>query len=878
MELKEQILEKTNGGLDIIHRYFPDASINKAFKLRESERTPSAHLWLKNKTYLIKDFGNNEPAIDAIKLAMLMENKSFWEIVNAEADRLGLNTNKVTNTPKITKLSTTDEDGITHVESSDFTEADLQFWGVPKAVLIKYGWQVCVSYTQIKSGTKLIIESTDNYRMYVRNCGEFYKVYKPQDKMARFMIIGQKPDNYLHGLAELEAAYADYNKKTESPSKLEYAVICSGERDAMVAASMGAYPVWKNSETEKLLQSHVNTLYNRVERIYNIPDIDTTGIKCGKELALKYPTILTVWLPKWLSDYNANGKRRKDLRDWADFKKKIYDFNNLLNSSMPAKFWFEDTNDKGVVTIKIVDRYFYNFLGLLDFGKYADRNKQEHYCRIIKNIITPVIWSEVKQAVNDYLYERGEHRDVLNAVFRYCAKNGNLDNLSVISVDNTYFGETWQVFQYQNKQIKVTASEIAETKEPIHFFESQVIPHTFRQIEPSFSATASDITIHHTKSHFFRYLINSSRIFWSDEYEKRGATQEYINKNKFNIAGDLLTEDERKQQKMILLNKMFAIGYLFHRHKDIDNTFAPWLMEYNVLDTDEAKGGTGKSFFMESIMKFINTVDFNGRDKDLTRSQFIFDRINEQTAIMLVSDAERHLDFNFWYNLITNNMVRQAKHANNQTILFHDSPKIAFTSNFAPPIAPNDDSSMRRILFCLMSDYYHAKTDRNDYKENRTISDDFGYKILTYGYPEEYWSEDIYFFMECLQYYLQMRAKGIKKIEPDLTNVLKRIDKQNVGDNFGYWADMFFSDPDVFNVFLSRKAVIHDYTEYIGGKKISTYHFCKRLEIYCKSNSISMNPDQFYKKPDGSPHYVKKRFDGFPNYGEQDNCLYFSKI
>ena len=876
--LEKEIYNRTNGGLDIIKRFFPEVNEQTAFKLRESERTASARLWKKDNIYLIKDFGSNEPALSPIRLIMHQTNKSYWEAINSEADRLGLNEKKVTTTPKITKVATTDEDSLTHVESSEFTPDDLRFWGVPDKVLLDYGWNVCVSYTQVKNGTKLTVASTDNYRMYVRNCGDFYKIYKPQDNVARFMIIGTKPDGYIHGLQELSRKYSEHNKKTEQEEKLPSAVICSGERDAMIAASRGCYPIWKNSETEKLTKTQVGSIYKYVDTIYNIPDIDTTGIKCGKELALQFPTIRTAWLPSWLSTYYNNGKKRKDLRDWADFKTQRNDFSKLLNTAMPAKFWFEDENEKGQITIKIIDRYFYNFLSLLDFCKYADANKQEYHARINKNVVYKTTWSEVKEAVNDWLYERGEDNTVLNAVFKYCSKTGNLDNLNIVSIDNSYFGEDWQIFQFQNKQIKVNSTDITETTIPIHFFENQVIKHNYKKMEPSFKATENDIEILHTKSHFFRYLINTSRIFWRTEYEERAKSDSnYIIKNKFNIAGELLTAEEVKQQKKILLNKMFAIGYLFHRYKDIDNAFAPWLMEYNVLDTDEAKGGTGKSFFMESIMKFIVTVDFNGRNKDLTNDKFLFDRINERTSIMLVSDAERHLDFNFWYNLITNNMVKQAKYGDNQTILFHEAPKLAFTSNFAPPIAPNDDSSMRRILFCLMSDYYHAKTDRNDYLENRTISDDFGYKILTYGYPEEYWSEDIYFFLECLKYYLQIRKKGIKKIEPDLTNVLKRIDKQNIGDNFNYWADTFFSTQDSYDVFLSRRELLHDYSEYIGGKKPSVHNFTKRLEVYCKSNNIIMNPDYYYKNEDGTPKRVRKIFDNAPNYGKMDDCLYFTK-
>lgn len=58
-----------------------------------------------------------------------------------------------------------------------------------------------------------------------------------------------------------------------------------------------------------------------VEVLYNIPDIDDTGRRKGKELALKFTEIHTIWLPAWLKKYKDNrGRCRKDLRDWMEIR------------------------------------------------------------------------------------------------------------------------------------------------------------------------------------------------------------------------------------------------------------------------------------------------------------------------------------------------------------------------------------------------------------------------------------------------------------------------------------------------------------------------------------------------------------------------------
>ena len=80
-----------------------------------------------------------------------------------------------------------------------------------------------------------------------------------------------------------------------------------------------------------------------VERIYNLPDIDPTGIRKGTELALRFLDIYTIWLPEWLGHYeDRRGKPRKDFRDLPSYARKKKDFQNLMTLATPAKFWTEN--------------------------------------------------------------------------------------------------------------------------------------------------------------------------------------------------------------------------------------------------------------------------------------------------------------------------------------------------------------------------------------------------------------------------------------------------------------------------------------------------------------------------------------------------------
>lgn len=876
--MEAKIYERTNGGLDIIRRYFPDVKEKQKFKLRPDERTPSASLWRNNKgIYCITDFGNDAKAIDAIHLIMQQDGLNYWEAVNREADALGLTANKVTMAPKVTKVATTDADGITHVESSEFTDADLKFWGVPKEVLIKYGWQVCQSYTSIKGGQKITVSITDGYRMYVRNCCGWYKIYKPQDSYARFMIEGEKPDNYIHGLTELENAYKETNQANEIHEELEAAIICSGERDAMVAATNGYHPIWKNSESEKLTSKMYANIKKYVKRIYNIPDIDATGIKCGNELALQYEWIHTVRLPKWLSTYSNNGKPRKDLRDWYDFCPKKSDFDKLLESAYTARFYTVSTDNKGTERYTISDIDFFYFLSLLNFYKVIDEDKNEYNVYFDGNILRPINITDIKVRVKEWLISVGASKTLRNVVLKYLRNNNALEDLEIHDYNTKYYANDWQVFQFKNKQVKVSADDIKIVSNPnINYWESQIIKHNFSRLQASFTADEKDITIHNTKSHFMRYLINTSRIYWREELEKRGASEEYLQENKFTIDGALLNADEVAEQKQNLISKIFTIGYMLHRHKMDDRAFAPWIMEHNTPAANKSDGGTGKSFLISAIKILLQTEEINSGKLD--DDKYILDQIKPTTALLHLQDVSQSLDLRDWFNFITNNITQKKRYKDNKTILFEESPKLVFTSNFAPYI-PNDDSAYyRRLLFVTMSDYYHYRTDESDYKESRAISDDFGYIIMKgEHYKEEWYNEDINFMLECLQFYLQMQAKGIKKLEPNLNTIQNRIRLQNIGDNFNMWADMYFSDCSAYNQFISRKVARLDYLDYSGIKNISACSFFKRIKSYCKNNNIICNPDEFYKDSAGKDCRCRKRFNDAVNKGEADDTFFFRK-
>ena len=93
--MKQRILEATRGGLDVILYYYPQAADaaegrDKKFKVRSSERTPSAVLRQKDGTWRVTDFGDDGIERNCFDIACKEENLPFNQVLHLLADRYGV--------------------------------------------------------------------------------------------------------------------------------------------------------------------------------------------------------------------------------------------------------------------------------------------------------------------------------------------------------------------------------------------------------------------------------------------------------------------------------------------------------------------------------------------------------------------------------------------------------------------------------------------------------------------------------------------------------------------------------------------------------------------------------------------------------------------
>ena len=91
----QDLYDKTNNGLDIIFHFYPQAKAvygqnNKAFKIRESDSTPSAHLREVKGIWKVIDFGDEGRAISGIDICMSEMNLKFNEALHHLANIFGV--------------------------------------------------------------------------------------------------------------------------------------------------------------------------------------------------------------------------------------------------------------------------------------------------------------------------------------------------------------------------------------------------------------------------------------------------------------------------------------------------------------------------------------------------------------------------------------------------------------------------------------------------------------------------------------------------------------------------------------------------------------------------------------------------------------------
>ena len=877
-KILHRVYDATRSGLDIITDLLPaidDAVINKkkAFRLRSDERTPSAYLYPPkdgDSCWHVKDYGMGEgngffSPIDLYMWDRGYQQEQFRMAVEELAERYGVQEqlSASANRPDLEQREArADELGAPpRIKLRESLEGlDLSCWGdgIKAEHLETYGWHGVVELA-ITYGSKVTIRRpTPSYPIFAQKCDyvdqqgleqTFYKVYEPKnyDKAHRFLIVGRKPQNYIYGLSAVRRMFNDGGEV-----KLPVLLLVSGGSDAVTALSKGYLGVWLDSEVKGLTASDYTTLQKYCKRLVNIPDIDPTGIKAGTRLALSIPNIYTSWMTEEDMGglHDNRGRRCKDLRDYCRLHPAKKDMDRLVRRAISARFWWENKDQDGHVEYSIRRTSLDYFLELNGFFTLQDETRQETvYIRVEGVKVSRTTASRAILFLKRWMEKQGLPQDLQDKVLR----SRDLPSKNVCTLreradlDFCKATSTSQRFYFRNRIVDVTAEGISRTPYNAadgtkHVWEKSIIEHSYTEMKPQFSASKGKDERYHivvaedAPSKFFRFVRNASRLHW----------------RKVDEQGQALTDEEAAQEEQSLVSKLCNIGYLLHGFKSESMAWATILQDSTLSESEEdCNGRSGKSFYLKALSALLNTFPIEARARHITENRFLFDGVTADTDLIIVDECNRNLDFDFFFGKITGPFRGEEKGNHPFLIPFAQSPRFAFGTNYV--LKKHDPSTEGRIWPLVFSDYYHVMTNKNDYRETRSIRDDFGEELMGTDYSEADWQADLSFMLDCLRFYLSL-PKSDRKQLPPLHQVERRELMASMGKDFKEWADDYFSaDSGNLDREIRQSEVLACYNAE-ASYQLKMGSFTRKLKDYCLlSNHIHcLNPVEITgQKKDG---------------------------
>ena len=338
MNIKEEILEHTNRGLEIFCFYMPiDFVPKRNFRnplYKDKRASCNIYLDTKSQCYRMKDFGNEAYSGDCFWFAATMlgldVRSDFKKVLLTIIQDLNLNITMdfktdenrktkslkdirlVSPTPTNAKERLSEKKKVFKLYEQPFNAEELSFWlryGITDRILQRYHVKSLFRYETISNqGKPFSLTSTREEPMFCYMMGDFVKLYRPQSKL-RFLYGGDKLKDYIFGFEQL-------------PSKGDVLFITGGEKDVLSLSSHHFNAICFNSETASIPEPIIESLQLRFRHIVLLYDTDETGLREAERQAKLLEPYHVFYLrlslqgtkaEKDISDFFALGKTEKDL-------------------------------------------------------------------------------------------------------------------------------------------------------------------------------------------------------------------------------------------------------------------------------------------------------------------------------------------------------------------------------------------------------------------------------------------------------------------------------------------------------------------------------------------------------------------------------------
>ena len=377
MNIKEEILEHTNRGLEIFCFYMPiDFVPKRNFRnplYKDKRASCNIYLDTKSQCYRMKDFGNEAYSGDCFWFAATMlgldVRSDFKKVLLTIIQDLNLNITMdfktdenrktkslkdirlVSSTSTNAKEELSEKKKIFKLYEQPFRADEIAYWqryGITDKVLQKYHVKSLFRYETISNqGNPFSLTSTKNEPIFCYVMGDFVKIYRPNSKL-RFLYGGDKSKDYIFGFEQL-------------PSKGDILFITGGEKDVLSLSSHHFNAICFNSETASIPEPIIESLQLRFRHIILLYDTDETGLReaerQAKQLEPYHVFFLSLSLQgtkteKDISDFFALGKTAKDLTSLlTDKLSSIYTHTIMMLQSCEIDYENPPDASKSIVAV-----------------------------------------------------------------------------------------------------------------------------------------------------------------------------------------------------------------------------------------------------------------------------------------------------------------------------------------------------------------------------------------------------------------------------------------------------------------------------------------------------------------------------------------------
>ena len=377
MNIKEEILEHTNRGLEFFCFYMPiDFVPKRNFRnplYKDKRASCNIYLDTKSQCYRMKDFGNEAYSGDCFWFAATMlgldVRSDFKKVLLTIIQDLNLNITMdfktdenrktkslkdirlVSSTSTNAKEELSEKKKIFKLYEQPFRADEIAYWqryGITDKVLQKYHVKSLFRYETISNqGNPFSLTSTKNEPIFCYVMGDFVKIYRPNSKL-RFLYGGDKSKDYIFGFEQL-------------PSKGDILFITGGEKDVLSLSSHHFNAICFNSETASIPEPIIESLQLRFRHIILLYDTDETGLReaerQAKQLEPYHVFCLSLSLrgtktEKDISDFFALGKTAKDLTSLlTDKLSSIYTHTIMMLQSCEIDYENPPDASKSIVAV-----------------------------------------------------------------------------------------------------------------------------------------------------------------------------------------------------------------------------------------------------------------------------------------------------------------------------------------------------------------------------------------------------------------------------------------------------------------------------------------------------------------------------------------------